>query len=324
MAIATNTRRMTPLSAAGSVLIGGLAVAIACTSIPAAGDDLARVDCPAGISCPQLVVIDGAPGGFDMGSAPDEEGRLDSESRHKVTIQPFLMGKFEVRVDEYKACVAAKSCRPPEWLEPDSPHNIETGSGVTYKSMADWIKDADQPIVGISWDDANAYAAWLSKVTGKRYRLPSEAEWEYATRGGTSTRFWWGNDPRRGDEVMACCRGCGSERDARGLYPVNSFAPNQFGLYNVHGNVWEWVADYYCDDYTSAPTNGSARSEQTCAKQLSPEGLRVFRGGSCFYESRQMRAAMRLRQYPSFRNQTVGFRISRDLDHDATPTQSPR
>ncbi len=100
---------------------------------------------------------------------------------------------------------------------------------------------------------------------------------------------------------------------ASALFPVDSFKPNGFGIFNVHGNVWEWVADYYCDDYETSPKDGSARQSKSCGKPDAIEGLRVFRGGSCFYEPRQMRAAMRLRNWPVFRNQTLGFRIARDL-----------
>ncbi|HML28665.1 MAG TPA: SUMF1/EgtB/PvdO family nonheme iron enzyme [Hyphomicrobium sp.] len=141
-----------------------------------------------------------------------------------------------MRTSEYLACVAAKACEPPEWLEPGGPENIYTGKGVTYKSIADYIKGDDQPIVGVSWDDANAYATWLSKKTGHHYRLPSETEWEYAARAGSKKSYWWGSDVKPNGQVMACCRGCGSQHDGVGAYPVGSFKPNAFGLYDVHGN----------------------------------------------------------------------------------------
>lgn len=269
-------------------------------------------DCPKD-HCPDMVILPESPPGFQIGSPTDEPGRLPSEKQHTVTIKSFAVGRYEIRTAEYMACVAAKGCKPPEWLEPGGEHNIETGTGVTYKSMKQYIQPDDQPIVGISWDDANAYATWLSKKTGHHYRLPSEAEWEYAARGGSKTAFWWGDKPKHDGEVMACCRGCGSERDGEGIYPVNSFRPNAFGLSNVHGNVWEWVEDYYCDDYETGPADGTARESKSCGKPDAIEGLRVFRGGSCFYEPRQMRSAMRLRNWPNFRNQTLGFRIARDL-----------
>jgi formylglycine-generating enzyme required for sulfatase activity len=301
-------RSATALLLAGAILAQGAPVF--------ANDDAKAVktinDCPAD-HCPDLVIVPASPPAFEIGSPENEPERLPSEKLHPVSVRSFAIGKYEVRTGEYLACVDAKACRPPEWLEPGSEHNINTGKGVTYKSMADYIKGDNQPIVGISWDDAVAYADWLSKKTGHHYRLPSEAEWEYAARGGAKTPYWWGNDPKNNGEVMACCRGCGSERDGVGAYPVDSFKPNVFGLYNVHGNVWEWVADYYCDDYETAPADGSARQSKSCGKPDAIEGLRVFRGGSCFYEPRQMRASMRLRNWPFFRNQTLGFRIARDL-----------
>ena len=114
-------------------------------------------------------------------------------------------------------------------------------------------------------------------------------------------------------EVMACCRSCGSDLDGMGFYPAKSFKPNPWGLHNVHGNVWEWVADDFCESYAGGPSDGSAREHATCGKQISATPLKVFRGGSCFYDPQQMRAAMRLRNYASFRNMTVGFRVARSL-----------
>lgn len=277
------------------------------------GDGVPFRDCAAGSACPEMVVIPPSPPGFQIGSPESDPDRLLSEKQAAVSIKAFALEATEVSTAQYLACVKAKACRYPEWLEPGGEHNIETGHGVTYKSVAKFISGEDQPIVGVSWDDAVAYTKWLADTTGHHYRLPSEAEWEYAARAGSSTVYWWGNEPRRGEEVMACCRGCGSELDGVGFASVKSFKANPWGLYNVHGNVWEWVADFYCDSYASGPTDGSPRADKSCPKQDSPEGLRVFRGGSCFYEPRQMRSAMRLRNWPFFRNQTLGFRVARDL-----------
>jgi formylglycine-generating enzyme required for sulfatase activity len=277
------------------------------------GDGVPFKDCLGAQLCPELVVVPSSTAGFKLGSPPDEPHHLPSEAQHEVAIKAFAVGKYEVSTGEYLACVKAKACRHPEWLEPDGEHNIETGRGVTYKSLGPSISGDDQPIVGISWDDALAYTKWLSEVTGHSYRLLSEAEWEYAARAGTTSAYWWGNEPKSNGVVMACCRGCGSDHDGKGFFPVKSFAPNAWGLHNVHGNVWEWVADYYCESYAFGPSDGGPRADKTCLQQDKPEGLRVFRGGSCFYEPMQMRAAMRLRNWPSFRNQTIGFRIARDL-----------
>jgi formylglycine-generating enzyme required for sulfatase activity len=278
-----------------------------------AGDGIPFKDCAADAACPEMVVIPPSPPGFQIGSPESEPERVASEKQAGVSIKSFAMAVTEVSTAQYLACVKASACRNPEWLEPGGEHNIETGHGVTYKSIAKFISGDDQPIVGVSWEDADAYTKWLSETTGHHYRLPSEAEWEYATRAGSSTAYWWGDAPKRGDEVMACCRGCGSELDGSGFAPVKSFKANPWGFYNVHGNVWEWVADFYCDSYATGPLDGSPRAEKACSDKGNPDGLKVFRGGSCFFEPRQMRSAMRLRNWPSFRNQTVGFRVARDL-----------
>ena len=309
--------RSTLAAAACALFCAAPVVAEEKAPTPTLADGKSFTDCET--TCPAMVPIPGSDSAR-IGSPENEPGRVPSEALHTVTIKPFALGKYEVRVAEYMACVAESACRDPEWREAGGEHHIETGRGVTYKSIKPWIIGDDQPVVGVSWDDAVAYANYLAKKTGKPYRLPSEAEWEYAARAGTDTPFWWGSDPKRGDEVMGCCRGCGSELDAKGFFPVQSFKPNPWGLHNMNGNVWEWVQDYYCEAYDSAPSDGRARADKACPKVKegdvspdTPDGLRVFRGGSCFYEPRQMRASMRLRNWPMFRNQTLGFRVARDL-----------
>ncbi len=279
-----------------------------------AGGGEGFTDCQKDIVCPEMVVVPASTNGAMVGSPDDEPQRLKTEQRHSISIPAFAIGRYEVRVADYMACVDDGGCRHPEWDEPSGQHNIKTGTGITYKSIAKYLTGPKQPVVGVSWEDADTYANWLSQKTGFRYRLPSEKEWEYAARAGSVTPYWWGKEPKRdGGSVMACCDGCGSERDMKGLYPVDAFKPNPWGLYNVHGNVWEWVADYFCEDYTSSPTDGTPRNKKTCPKQFDPEGLKIFRGGSCFYGPRQMRASMRLRNLPDLRNMTIGFRIARDI-----------
>lgn len=259
-----------------------------------------------------MVVVPGAPDGTMIGSPPEEDSRQSDEQQHRVRLRSFAIGAFEVAVEEYQACVEAKGCRPPEWLEPDGPHNIQTGTSRYYKNLGSALTDARQPIVGVSHDDAVAFAAWLSGKTGKAYRLPSEAEWEYAARAGSSTAYWWGSAPAGLDKPRANCRGCGSKYDGRSPAPVDSFEPNAWGLYNVHGNVWEWAADVYCEDYAAGPTDGSPRLTDDCPKP-GPKGLRVLRGGSAFFEPGLMRASVRLRNKPDFRSFSVGFRVARDI-----------
>ena len=142
---------------------------------------------------------------------------------------PFAVSKLEVTADEWDACVVLGGCT---WPAP------ETGFG-----------RGTRPVMNVSWDDAQQYVAWLSTRTGKTYRLLSEAEWEYAARAGTSTAYFWGNEIGNGN---ANCNGCGSQWDHRRTAPVGSFAPNAFGLHDMHGNVWEWVQDCMHEDYNGA------------------------------------------------------------------------
>ena len=129
----------------------------------------------------------------------------------------------------------------------------------------------DHPVVCVNWDDARAYVNWMSRKTGKNYRLLSEAEWEYAVRGGTQTRYSWGNGVGRN---RANCDGCGSRWDDEMTAPVGSFSANEFGLYDMHGNVFEWTQDCWNDSYTGAPKDGRAWETADCR-------YRVVRGGSC-------------------------------------------
>lgn len=269
-------------------------------------------DCEAQETCPEMVIVPSSPPGFKIGSPEDEEGRDDDEAQHEISIRAFAIGRSEVTVQQYMGCVVVKRCRPPEWLEPGSPNNIETGIGSYYKHLKEPVSDERQPVVGVSWHDAADYARWLAETTGKPYRLPSEAEWEFATRAGTSTAYWWGSDVRQGGAVWANCAGCGSAWDLRGPAPVNMFPANAWGLHDAHGNVWEWVADVYCASYRAGPAGGRPQTGTSCSESGANE-LRVMRGGSSFYDARFLRSAVRVRNRPEFRNSSVGFRVVRSL-----------
>ncbi|MGQ0673382.1 MAG: formylglycine-generating enzyme family protein [Hyphomicrobium sp.] len=270
-------------------------------------------DCSESAGCPELVVVPANPAGLEIGSPDTEPGRVENEGRHARSFRSFAIGRTEVTVRAYRACVEAGACRPPEWDEVGGTHNIRTGTSLYYKNLGSSVTGDRQPVVGISHADASTYAGWLAKLTGHGYRLPSEAEWEYAARAGTSTAYWWGDTAAASDgSANANCRDCGPQPGSRPPMPVDSFKPNPWGLFNVHGNVWEWTADFYCENYASGPADGSARLVDDCAVKDAP-GLRVFRGGSGFYEAAKMRAASRLRNYEDFRNFSVGFRVARDL-----------
>jgi formylglycine-generating enzyme required for sulfatase activity len=159
-----------------------------------------------------------------------------------------------------------------------------------------------RPVVDVSWQDAKGYAKWLSAQTGKRYRLPSEAEWEYAARAGKVSTYWWGYQKGRG---RAVCFDCGSQWDNRSTAPVASFPPNPFGLYDTVGNVMEWVEDCYHPSYDGAPADGRPWEEANC-------GDRVVRSGAFNKPAESMRDISRHALAPDTRIDTVGFRLARD------------
>ena len=213
--------------------------------------------------CPELVVVPA--GSYMMGSPEGEPDRYDDESpvRRVIIAKPFAVGVYEVTFGEWGACRRGGGCT-------HSPGDGGWGRG-------------DRPVINVSWEDAQEYVRWLSRTTGERYRLPSESEWEYVARGGTKTRYWWGDEV---GENRANCDGCGSRWDNERTAPVGSFSANAYGLHDVHGNVWEWVEDCWNEDYTGAPSNGSAWESGDCS-------LRVLRGGSWFFDPRFLRSADR-------------------------------
>jgi formylglycine-generating enzyme required for sulfatase activity len=160
------------------------------------------------------------------------------------------------------------------------------------------------PVTNVSWGDAKQYVGWLAQLTGKDYRLLTEAEWEYAARAGAKTRYSWGDDPRVGN---ANCDGCGSRWDRQQTAPVGSLNPNAFGLYDMHGNVWEWVEDGWHDSYHGAPADGSAWLSGSDPR------YRVVRGGSWRNGSEEVRAAARFKRNIKVRFDTLGFRVARTM-----------
>jgi formylglycine-generating enzyme required for sulfatase activity len=216
------------------------------------------------------------PGGrFQMGSHEDRS----EQPAHFVQIRPFWIGKYPVTVGEWRACVAAGGC---EHI-PDSTH------------------EPDQPMSNVSWLDAMSYVKWLARASGLPYRLPSEAEWEYAARAGSTTRYWWGNEVGLGH---ADCHGCGSSHENAGPLKVGSFAPNRLGLFDMGGGVAEWVADCWHAKYAGAPTNGAAWECQN-------GGDHVLRGGSWMSAPGILRASDREHYETSVRYPGNGFRVAR-------------
>ena len=261
---------------AGRALAGAVLVLVA----GAAGAQPAGTtfrDCP---GCPEMVVVPA--GSFLMGSPESEEER----PVHRVTIgYPFAVGMYEVTIEEWYACVAEGYCL--------------------------WFNELDdegwrRPVHLVRWEEAQGYVRWLSGKTGEAYRLLSESEWEYVARAGTTTRYWWGDEIGRN---RANCFHCGSRwDDGEGTAPVGSFSPNPFGLYDVHGNVWEWVEDCANESYHGAPTDGSAWEESGIITR-SMRCPRVLRGGSWHSRRWYLRSASRSWGASS----GVGFRVARTL-----------
>jgi formylglycine-generating enzyme required for sulfatase activity len=158
----------------------------------------------------------------------------------------------------------------------------------------------------VGWDDAQTYAKWLSRVTGKPYRLLSEAEYEYAARAGTETQYPWGDEIKLNGQAMANCDGCGSQWDHKQTAPVGSFAANRFGLYQMVGNVYEWTEDCWNESYIGVPADGTPWMTGDC-------GRRVARGGSWFYIPLYVRSAYRLGAFTGNRTYNQGFRVARTL-----------
>ena len=205
-------------------------------------------------------------------------------------MKPFAAGKFAVTFDEWDSCVADGGCRG-------------------YKPSDQGWGRGRRPVINVSWDDASAYVAWLSGKTRKTYRLLSEAEREYVTRAGTTTPFWWGASisPQQANYDGNYIYGNEPKDEYRQrTVPVDSFQPNPWGLYQVHGDVWEWTEDCYHDSYVVAPSDGSAFIISDCS-------TRVLRGGSWVNVPRHLRAADRDWGAPGYRINYLGFRLGRTL-----------
>ena len=250
--------------------------------------------------CPEMVVVPS--GSFMMGSPSGEEGRDDDEGpRHRVRIaRAFAVGVFEVTFREWDACVSDGGCGG-------------------YRPDDEWGR-YEHPVIFVGWDDARSYVEWLSGKTGKQYRLLSEAEWEYAARAGTETVFHTGRtiSKKQANYAGNFEPSYGSDQEGRSrsrTTPVGSFEPNGFGLYDMLGNVEEWVEDCWNINYRRAPDDGSAWLRGDCGK-------RVVRGGSWHSSARNLRSALRgWGTGPGVRiiggilgGSNRGFRVARTLD----------
>lgn len=262
-------------------------------------------------NCPEMVVLPA--GMFTMGSPAGEPLRRDNEPQSEITFsRPFAMSRMAITWDQWEACVRDNWC---------DGAGVETAlatlpSGEPNPNYADWGRGT-RPATGMSWFDAQHFVGWLNAKTGEddAYHLPSEAEWEYGARAGTTTAFPWGpvidhnygNFGTDGD-------GLGGKADGRDVWlgetsPGGSFPANAFGLYDMHGNIFEWTEDCYEADRAHAPTDGSANKEGNCAN-------RVFRSGTFLSNPYMQRSARRGAPYPATRRgrNYLGFRVAKRLN----------
>jgi formylglycine-generating enzyme required for sulfatase activity len=225
--------------------------------------------------CPEMVVIPS--GSFLMG---------DEGAQHRVHVPAFAIGAYDVTFDEWDACVAAAGCsKRPSDGDAEDQH---------------WGRGR-RPVINVSWNDARQYVRWLTQKTGRTYRLPSEAKWEYAARAGTTARYYWGDTAGMGH---ANCDGCGGQWSNRQTAPVGSFPANPWGLYDALGNVWQWTEDCWHDTYDEAPTDGSAwTSGGDC-------GRHPLRGGSFHDDARYARVTIRNKNFTAYSVYNLSFRVA--------------
>ena len=221
-------------------------------------------------------------GRFRMGCVSGRDCNDREKPVHEVTMASFALSKYEVTFEEYDRFTAA------------------TGRERAYDRG--WGRGR-RPVINVSWTDAVAYVGWLSAQTGESYRLPTEAEWEYAARAGSTTAYSWGNEIGHN---RANCYGCGSQWDFEKTAPVGSFSANAWGLHDMHGNVWEWVQDCWNNSYQGAPRDGSEWENGDCSR-------RVMRGGSWSSLHVNLCAAYRIKITTGRRYINNGFRVARTL-----------
>lgn len=287
-------------------------------------------DCP---DCPEMVVIPA--GSFTMGSSASEKtwaathgldagfgaeisqhklslqdfasAVADEAPQHKVSLRSFALGKYDVTRREYAAFVNETGYRSDNGCYDNGNPNAAKRAGASWKDPGFKQTDND-PVICVSWDDAQAYVSWLNRKSQRSgsasrdapYRLPTESEWEYAARAGTTTRFWWGDDD------AAAAHAWFKENSGGQTHPVGLKPANRFGLYDMAGNVWQWTQDCYAESYAAAPNNGTAA-------EMGSQCLRVDRGGSWYYAAWLLRPATRERNPADYRDKVMGFRVAKTL-----------
>lgn len=262
-------------------LVGAIVIGV--FSTPVVADELARKSADWQSTPPDMVLVPA--GTFQMGDI-QEGGIKDEQPVHEVRIaKPFALGRYEVTFEEYDRFAKRTG------------HKLPDDRG--------WGRGR-RPVIGVSWDDAVAYAKWLSQQTGKRYRLPTEAEWEYAARSGGKEELWAGTSRKEelGDYAWYSANSGGRTHD------VGRKKPNGLGVYDMSGNVWEWVQDCWHVNYKGAPKNGTAWEKEGSGNC----GLRVIRGASSVFEPRGVRSSNRDVLFRDSRDILIGFRLAQDID----------
>ena len=254
--------------------------------------DTLKVDAPA----PEMVYLPG--GTFQMGDHQDI-GAADERPVHEVTLEGFAIGLYSVTVAEYMHFVEDTQSHYPEWLEEGNEYHIETGSDNYYRNRGSGLDNRNYPIVGISWKNAIAYCQWLSEQTAEHYELPTEAQWEYACRAGSNTTYCFGNTKQQLDDYAWY-----SENADGVLHPVGEKQANAWGLYDMHGNVYEWIKNWY-GDYSDES------QENTSGAESGP--YHVIRGGGWGSNASRCRSASRRHGGPYARDHAVGFRLARKV-----------
>lgn len=300
-----NTARFLSVLGA-SIVLTSITATAQTTRAPNAGETFRECR-----NCPDMIVLPA--GSYLMGSPEDEPLRRENEKQRRITFaRPFAMSETPVTWNQWEACVRDNWCDGAAIDE-----SLRLGfNGEPNPDYNDYGR-GDRPVVGVSWYDAQVFVGWLNAKTGldDAYHLPSEAEWEYGARGGTTTAFPWGDEVDHNHGNFGRSEeGLGGETGGRDVWldetsPVRSFPPNDFGLYDMHGNIFEWTEDCFEADLSRAPTDGTANHEGNCAN-------RVFRSGTFLSNPYMQRSARRGAPYPATtrgRNY-LGFRVAKTLD----------